>query len=103
MREAEKNLRRLEAARRVIEPFETTHPYQQELKAIVIVMMDHMEREYCQPGVPLDQERAFDHWMWRLKRFWRALKSQEMAGSHSRTVLATLLKMPARDRRKDRR
>ncbi len=92
MREAERNLRRLEAARRVIEPFEPINPCQLEVKAILIVMMDHLEREYCQPGAPLDEERAFDHWMWRLKRFWRALESPAMAGGRARTVLSMLLR-----------
>ncbi len=92
MRQAEKNFRRLEAARRTIEPFEPVNPCQLEVKAILTVMMDHMERSYCQPGAPLDEERAFDHWMWRLKRGWRALQSPEMAGEQARAALAALLR-----------
>ncbi len=92
MREAEMNLRRLEAARRAIEPFATTNPYQHGVKAILLVMMDHMECRYCQPGATLDEERAFDHWMWRLKRFWQALRSPAMAGRQACIVHARLLR-----------
>lgn len=92
MREAEKNLRRLEAVRRAVEPFEPTNPCQLEVKAILVAMMDHMERAYCQPGAPLDEERAFDHWMWRLKRFQRALESPELASAQARAALSALLR-----------
>ncbi len=91
MNEAEKNYHRLESARQVIEPFEVTNRHQLELKALLHVMMDHMERAHCQPGVPLDEAGDFDRWMAILKRFWRALKSPEMVGPQARTVLTSLL------------
>ena len=96
MRQAKKNLRRLETARRAIEPFEPVNLCQLELKAILKVMMDHMERKYCQPGAPLDEERGFDHWIWHLKRFHRALVSPDLAGPRADATLSKLLRQNRR-------
>ena len=80
------NLRRLDSARRVIEPYAAANRAQRELKAFLMVAMDHMEWLCRKPG----EELEFERWWDILRGYWRALKSPEMTGRRAKTALADL-------------
>ena len=92
-RQASRNLRRLEKARGVIEPFQPVNPYQGQLQALLLTMMDFMEGAYCRPPRPRRPEDAeeFERWWGTVKRYWRALFSPEMARKGAFRVLTKLL------------
>lgn len=85
--EASRNVRRLGAARKEIEDFETTNRYQRHLQGLLSAMLDHMEENCCQSG----EEKEFRRWWSIVGEYARVLTSPEMATRRARTVMEDLL------------
>ena len=92
-RMASRNLRRLADLRAVIQPFAPVNPYQGQLRALLLTMMDFMEGAYCRPPRPRRPEDAaeFERWWGIAKRYARTLLSPEMARKGAFRVLTKLL------------
>ena len=72
-----RNVRRLAEARRAIAGFAAANPYQEELKGVLLAMVNYMEGVPCRAG----QEREFERWWRHVCRYGRALCSAEMASA----------------------
>ncbi len=84
MSSAERRLRGVAGARRALRAFAVVNRYQDELQALLEVMLDHMECVARRPGT--------NSWWVVLGTCRQTLASPEMAGRRACTVLAKLLR-----------
>lgn len=91
--EAKRDLRRLIGAREGIEAFQPRNRYQGQLRALLLTMVDYMEREHCRPARPWcpEDREEFERWWEILRRYRKVLFSPAMARKGAFRVLTKLL------------
>ncbi len=87
--EAAARRRRLGRARRHLEAFETSNPYQSLLKGTALAMVGYLEEHWRVPGAG----DHFDRWWPIVNRYARALATDDFTGRGVRKRLYRLLDM----------